>query len=69
MIAEVQARGKGRFNPAGGASGCPSISWPGQCSTSPRALDLGALPAGYRSDGHGRPAYEPSMMMGLLLYA
>jgi transposase len=32
-------------------------------------LDLSALYAGYRVDGHGRPAHEPSMMVALLLYA
>jgi transposase len=32
-------------------------------------LDLSAFYAAYRADGHGRPAYEPSMMIALLLYA
>jgi len=32
-------------------------------------MDLSALYADYRADGHGRPAYEPSMMVSLLLYA
>ena len=32
-------------------------------------LDLSAVYADYRADGHGRPAYEPSMMVALLLYA
>ncbi len=32
-------------------------------------MDLGAFYAAYRADGHGRPAYEPSMMVALLLYA
>src|SRR5919108_2080164 len=32
-------------------------------------MDLGAFYASYRVDGHGRPAYEPSMMVALLLYA
>jgi transposase len=32
-------------------------------------LDLSAFYADYRADGHGRPAYEPSMMVALLLYA
>ena len=31
-------------------------------------LDLSAIYAVYRPDGHGRPAYEPSMMVALLLY-
>jgi transposase len=32
-------------------------------------LDLWAFYGDYRADGHGRPAYEPSMMVALLLYA
>jgi transposase len=32
-------------------------------------LDLEAFYAAYRADGHGRAAYEPSMMVGLVLYA
>jgi transposase len=32
-------------------------------------LDLSAFYAAYRADGHGRPAYEPAMMVSLLLYA
>src|ERR1700722_12391528 len=32
-------------------------------------LDLSAFYAAYRADGHGRAAYEPSMMVGLVLYA
>lgn len=32
-------------------------------------LDLSGFYAAYRADGHGRPAYEPSMMVALLLYA
>jgi transposase len=32
-------------------------------------LDLSAFYADYRADGHGRPAYEPAMMVALLLYA
>src|SRR5215213_10674723 len=32
-------------------------------------VDLGAFYAAYRADGHGRPAYEPAMMVALLLYA
>jgi Transposase domain (DUF772) len=32
-------------------------------------LDLSGFYAVYRVDGHGRPAYEPSMMVALLLYA
>jgi transposase len=32
-------------------------------------LDLSAIYGDYRADGHGRPAYEPSMMVALLLYA
>jgi transposase len=32
-------------------------------------LDLAAFYAAYRSDGHGRAAYEPSVMVSLVLYA
>ena len=32
-------------------------------------MDLDEFYADYRSDGHGRAAYEPSMMVALLLYA
>jgi transposase len=32
-------------------------------------LDLSAFYAGYRADGHGRAAYEPSMMVSLVLFA
>ncbi|MBI4230390.1 MAG: IS1182 family transposase, partial [Planctomycetes bacterium] len=32
-------------------------------------MELGAFYAPYRADGNGRPAYEPRMMVGLLLYA
>src|SRR4051794_32248405 len=32
-------------------------------------LDLSAIYADYRDDGRGRPAYEPSLMVALLLYA
>jgi len=32
-------------------------------------LDLGAFYAAYRADGHGRAAYEPSVMLSLVLYA
>jgi transposase len=32
-------------------------------------LDLGEFYADYRDDGHGRAAYEPSMMVALLVYA
>jgi transposase len=32
-------------------------------------LDLSRFRASYRSDGHGRAAYDPAMMVGLLLYA
>src|SRR5215216_4661556 len=31
-------------------------------------LDLSAFYAEYRADGHGRPAYEPAMVVALLLY-
>jgi transposase len=32
-------------------------------------LELSAFYGVYRADGHGRPAYEPSMMVALLLYS
>ena len=32
-------------------------------------LDLDGFYAAYRADGHGRPAYDPSMMVSLLSYA
>jgi transposase len=32
-------------------------------------MDLSAFYGAYRADGHGRPAYEPGMMVALLLYA
>jgi transposase len=32
-------------------------------------MDLDEFYADYRADGHGRAAYEPSMMVALLLYA
>jgi len=32
-------------------------------------MDLDAFYADYRVDGHGAAAYEPSMMVALLLYA
>jgi transposase len=32
-------------------------------------MDLTAIYGVYRPDGHGRPAYEPAMMVSLLLYA
>jgi transposase len=32
-------------------------------------MDLSGFYADYRADGHGRPAYDPGMMVALLLYA
>src|SRR5215204_6667874 len=32
-------------------------------------MDLAAFYAAYRADGHGRAAYEPSMMVAVVLYA
>jgi len=32
-------------------------------------MDPDAFYGVYRADGHGRPAYEPSMMVALLLYS
>ena len=34
-----------------------------------RSMDLAAFYGAYRADGHGRAAYEPSMMVTLLMYA
>ena len=31
-------------------------------------LDLSPIYGAYRPDGHGRPAYEPRMIVALLLY-
>ena len=47
----------------------PGIIWCGRCLASVEEMDLSAFYAAYRPDGHGRPAYEPSMMVALLLYA
>ena len=32
-------------------------------------LDLSRFRAAYRADGHGRAAYDPAMLVGVLLYA
>ena len=32
-------------------------------------MDLAAIYGGYRADGHGRAAFEPGMMVALLIYA
>jgi transposase len=32
-------------------------------------VDVGALYADYRADGGGRPAYDPKVMVALLVYA
>src|SRR4051812_48006541 len=32
-------------------------------------MDLSEFYAGYRADGHGRPAHDPAMMVALLVYA
>lgn len=32
-------------------------------------MDLSAFYGPYRADGHGRAAYEPSLMVALILYA
>ena len=37
--------------------------------SSVEAIDLAPFYASYRSDGHGRPAHDPAMMVALLLYA
>jgi transposase len=43
--------------------------WRGSCSTPSRRSTLAAFYAAYREEGRSRPAYEPSMMVALLLYA
>jgi transposase len=37
--------------------------------SSVQEMDLSVFVSAYRADGHGRPAYDPSMMVALLLYA
>jgi len=37
--------------------------------SSVKEMDLSVFLGAYRADGHGRPAYDPSMMVALLLYA
>jgi len=37
--------------------------------SSVQEMDLSPFVGAYRADGHGRPAYDPSMMVALLLYA
>jgi transposase len=32
-------------------------------------LDLHPFLAAYRADGHGHPAYDPKLLLGVLLYA
>jgi len=32
-------------------------------------LDLGPFLRAYRADGHGRAAYDPKLLLGVLLYA
>jgi hypothetical protein len=32
-------------------------------------LDLGPFLCAYRADGHGHPAYDPKLLLGVLLYA
>ncbi len=33
------------------------------------AMDLSAFYGRYRADGHGRPAYDPAVLVAVLLYA
>ncbi len=37
--------------------------------SSVKEMDLSVFLGAYRADGHGRPAYDPAMMVALLLYA
>jgi transposase len=48
--------------------GLRRIIWRGFVIDAVRSLDLSAFYAAYRADGHGRAAYEPSMMVTLILY-
>jgi len=50
-------------------TGCLGITLAWFLLDSVKALELSAFYDAYRADGHGRAAYEPSMMVGLVLYA
>jgi transposase len=49
-------------------SGCRPIIWRGLIEAVGE-MDLSAFYAAYRADRHGRAAYEPSLMVALVLYA
>ena len=49
-------------------SGCRPTTWRG-CGRGVADMDLSAFYAAYRADGHGRAAYEPSLMVALVLFA
>src|SRR3954447_13488462 len=49
------------------ASGCRRTIWRGLSSVEEMNLDV--FYAAYRVDGRARPAYDPAMMVALLLYA
>ena len=50
-------------------SGSIRTIWCGRCWTRLASLTLSAFYAAYRLDGRARPAYDPAMMVGLLMYA
>ncbi len=49
--------------------GCRRIIWAWFLIETVDRLGLEAFYADYRADGHGRAAYDPSMMVGLVLFA
>ena len=51
------------------ASGCRRVTSRGSCIDAVGEMDLDAFYAAYRWDGRSRPAYDPAMMVALLLYA
>ena len=73
----AERRGSHRFGFGLGVAGLPPEvrEWlpPGHLAwfviDAVEELDLSAFYAAYRRDGRGRPAYEPAMMVALLLYA
>ena len=49
--------------------GCRRIIWRGSCWMLLRGWILGEFYGAYRRDGVGRRAYDPAMVVALLLYA
>jgi transposase len=50
-------------------TGCRPIIWVWFVLDVVERLDLGEFHRAYRADGHGRAAYDPALMVALLLYA